>query len=164
MNKTFTYALTKTLHHEGGLVDHPADPGGRTYRGLSQRFLTRIGLTVDDILAEESLVAKVYYENFWLPCRCDEIQSELIAGKLFDMAVNMGQRRAVKLVQSSIVNIVVDGAIGPKTLHAINTLSLVDYTVLDKIRKAQADYYLALIKKRPSLGVFELGWLRRAVQ
>lgn len=33
----FDRALPHVLIHEGGKVDHPKDPGGRTYKGITQR-------------------------------------------------------------------------------------------------------------------------------
>ena len=37
MSPAFRRALDRTLGYEGGLVAHPADPGGRTYQGVTQR-------------------------------------------------------------------------------------------------------------------------------
>jgi hypothetical protein len=36
MPAAFNRALEMVLHHEGGFVDHPADPGGATNRGVTQ--------------------------------------------------------------------------------------------------------------------------------
>ncbi|MFM2129928.1 MAG: hypothetical protein RL477_1474, partial [Pseudomonadota bacterium] len=34
---TWPQALAAVLKHEGGYVNHPADPGGRTNLGVTQR-------------------------------------------------------------------------------------------------------------------------------
>ncbi|MFC0282395.1 glycosyl hydrolase 108 family protein [Camelimonas abortus] len=34
---TYKEALSAVLKHEGGYVNHPADPGGATNRGVTQR-------------------------------------------------------------------------------------------------------------------------------
>jgi len=36
-SSAFETALPFVLRWEGGFVDHPADPGGRTNRGVTQR-------------------------------------------------------------------------------------------------------------------------------
>ena len=82
MKENFQDALQITLRWEGGLVDHPADPGGLTKWGVSLRFLRAIGVdlngdgTVDgrDIrsLTHEQRDA-IYRDHFWDRCRCDEL-------------------------------------------------------------------------------------------
>ena len=177
---TFQYALYCTLHHEGGFVDDPDDPGGATYRGVSLRFLRSIGEDIDgdgdvdydDIIAltraEPDRIASIYREQFWLPNRLHELQSELIAVKAFDMCVNLGGRKAWKLIQraarSGVEHLKVDGIVGPKTIGAVNSLASTDYRLLAMIRQQQADFYGRLIHSRPRLAKFELGWLRRAAQ
>lgn len=173
---TFEYALAKTLHHEGGFVDDPDDPGGATYRGVSLRFLRSVGEDIDgdgdvdydDIIAlrrsDPDVLARIYKDYFWVPSRCDDIVSELVAVKLFDMAVNMGQRRAVRITQQAVGNLAVDGMLGPKTLGAINEASSTDYYLIGKIRQGQAAFYRMLIGQKPQFEKYRLGWLRRAAQ
>ena len=36
MLKNFVTSLETVLKHEGGYVDHPKDPGGRTNMGITQ--------------------------------------------------------------------------------------------------------------------------------
>lgn len=172
---SFRWALTNVLHHEGGLVDHPDDPGGITNFGVSLRFLRASGIDVDgdgDIDAEDIRnlhrpdAAEIYREWFWKPAKCDEIRSELIHVKVFDMAVNMGQKQAYKLVQRALnrlgKSLTVDGIVGPNTLGAINSMTDEDFNLVEEIRHEQADFYLRLIDQKPRLAAFRKGWLRRA--
>lgn len=164
-------------HHEGGFVDHSDDPGGPTNFGVSLRFLRQEGIDIDgdgdidldDIRAVTAAKSRdIYKEKFWIPCRCAEIRSHMVAAKVFDMAVNMGQRQAYKLVQRAVnaleykPSLIIDGLVGVKTIEAINSYEREDYVLLDAIREEQADFYETLINDKPELASFRLGWLRRA--
>lgn len=174
--KTFNYAFDATMYHEGGFTDHPLDTGGATKFGISLRFLRSIGadldgdgdIDIDDILlVTEDHARKFYYEYFWLEAKCHKVKSELLAAKIFDIAVNAGVSRAWKIVQASINNfypsrLKVDGIPGTNTLEAINEMSPVDWNLLEDIRTEQKYFYKQLVEKNPSFSVFKLGWLRRA--
>lgn len=180
----FDWAVECVLHHEGGFVFHPDDPGGATNYGISLRYLVSRGdldgdglpdgdldgdgdVDVDDIRHATRFDAReLYYTGFWKPIRASEIKSGLISTKFFDMAVNMGSRQATRLLQRACNNLGStlkdDGAIGPNTLKAVNSYLSKDYQLLDRLRVAQAEFYETLIKRKPSLGTFRLGWRRRA--
>lgn len=174
--KVFNYAFEATMYHEGGFSDHPLDTGGATKFGISLRFLRSIGadldgdgdIDIDDVLlVTEDSARQFYYDYFWIEAKCNKIKSELLAAKIFDMAVNVGPKRAWKIVQSAINNfepqkVKIDGIPGPNTLEAINSMSSVDWNLLEEIRTEQKYFYKNLIEKNPSFSAFRLGWLRRA--
>lgn len=175
MSKNFDWALQCILHHEGGFVDHKNDPGGATDKGISLRFLRSIGedingdgdIDVDDIRAlDDKDVERLYETHFWKPAKCDKIKSSMIATKVFDMAVNMGPGQAWKIVQAACGTLgavlTVDGKAGPKTIDAVNSLTDRDYMLVTNIRREQDKFYETLIKNKPSLSDFRLGWRRRA--
>lgn len=134
----FDKAFEKVMWEEGGYTNHPDDPGGATKYGVSLRWLKSIfgDLNEDgvvdehDVLVVDKMVAKrLFYEHFWKPNRCGEIAYEELAIKLFDLSVLMGVHTAAKLLQKAY-NVLtpdpewqlkVDGLVGPKTLHAVNT-------------------------------------------
>jgi lysozyme family protein len=151
MSKTFDWALACVLHHEGGFVNNPNDPGGATDFGVSLRFLRSVGEDIDD---------------FWKPAKCDKIKSELVAVKVFDMAVNMGAKQAWKLVQRAVntlgYSLTVDGKPGPATLSAVKELTDRDFMLVTNLRREQDRFYNSLIQSKPSLAEFRLGWRRRA--
>lgn len=113
LNKTlFTLALDFVLAAEGGVSDDPADAGGLTKYGISQKSYPDIDistLTLDD-------ACRIYYQDYWLRCRCDELP-DYIAVVVFDTAVNMGQRQAARLLQQAL-GVQVDGILGPRTRAA----------------------------------------------
>lgn len=157
----FNRAIATILKHEGGYVNHPNDPGGETKYGITKRTYPHLNirtLTVDD-------AKEIYYNDWWAKHGYENFEF-LVAEKVFDMAVNMGARRAHKLLQKAANNLgvrpqlVVDGIIGRNTLTKVNSLN--GAAVREELRKQQKDYYLRLIAKRPSLAVFKNGWLRRA--
>ena len=174
-SKSFEWALTCVLHHEGGFVDHASDPGGATNKGISLRFLRGAGedidgdgdIDVDDILAlDDDNVSRLYETHFWKPAKCDKIKSQMIATKVFDMAVNMGVGQAWKLVQRACntlgTQLVEDGKAGPATLAAVDSLTDRDFMLLTNLRREQDKFYASLIANKPSLQAFRLGWRRRA--
>ena len=113
----FDTAFAKLIAHEGGLVDHPSDPGGLTNFGISRRSYPG-----EDIRGMTLARAKeIYRRDFWGPAGCDSAPAG-VKFDLFDMAVNSGVSRAVKTLQHA-VGTVEDGILGPKTLQAVQSMS-----------------------------------------
>ena len=111
----FQAALPFILRWENGYVNHPADPGGATNRGVTQRvydeWRTRQGLPARDVRqVTDDEVHAIYEANYWVPPRCDLLQRQLDLVQ-FDTAVNMGVGRAVRMLQASL-GCAVDGADG----------------------------------------------------
>lgn len=160
-SEKFNKAVSTILKHEGGYVNHPNDPGGETRYGISKHSYPDIDikhLTLDD--------AKViYFRDWWVKHNYENFEF-VVGEKVFDMAVNMGARRAHKLLQKAANDLgvrpqlKVDGIIGRNTLTRVNSLN--GSAVREELRRLQKQYYLNLIAKRPSLAVFKNGWLRRA--
>lgn len=113
----FDKALEHILEYEGGLVDHPNDPGGLTNFGISLRAFPQLGRDGIRNLTKQS-AGVIYRTNYWDNCRVDELPEELKL-MVFDCSVNQGSSFARKTLQSA-VNVTVDGIIGPKTLEAVS--------------------------------------------
>lgn len=148
----FDRAIKYVLQHEGGLVNDPADPGGLTNRGITQRDYPHIDIRA---LTEAETIA-IYRKDYWRPVY-DEMTDADAACKIFDMAVNMGHRQAHKLLQRG-VGVDDDGVFGPVTLAAANGC----HNLTDRLCKQQAEFYQVLVMKRPALHKFLNGWLNRA--
>ena len=74
---TWPKALAAVLKHEGGYVNHPADPGGRTNLGVTQRVWEAWTNQPADEAAMRALtpelVAPLYRERYWNAVRGDEL-------------------------------------------------------------------------------------------
>ena len=114
MKDNFDECLKMLLHHEGGYVNHPKDPGGETNLGVTKRVYEKWGGTKDmkDLTFDD--VAPIYKKNYWNRCKCDDLESG-VDWVVFDWAVNSGTGRSAKAIQK-ICGAAQDGAIGPKTL------------------------------------------------
>lgn len=160
MNKNFQQALEKVLKHEGGFVNHPADPGGATNKGITlatyRRYIKKNG-TVDDLktLTIEQ-AGKVYKAQYWDKVRGDDLPSGLDYA-VFDFAVNSGPAKAAKELQKAL-GVTQDGIIGPITLEAAraaNTKFLIDRL---------CDNRLAFLKRLKTWPTFGKGWDRRVAE
>lgn len=155
-------ALRFVLRWEGGFVDHPNDPGGRTNKGVTQKvydaWRQRQGQAPRDVkLIDDTEVHAIYAADYWTPPRCDLLASPLDLVQ-FDTAVNMGVGRAVRFLQAA-VGCDVDGDFGPGTERAVAKCDA-GASVADYCRRREA-FYRALAEKNPKLQVFLKGWLNR---
>lgn len=163
----FEIAIPHVLAWEGGYVNHPADPGGETNKGITDRLDGKIDGKVDldgdgygdvDIKSLTVDQAKeVYKRRFWDKMRGDEIESQAIAEILFDGYVNMGAN-AIKMIQN-LVGVQQDGQIGPKTIEAINGSD--ELWLYTEYRNERKKFYINLANRKPQLQVFLKGWLNR---
>lgn len=152
----FDLAIGGLLRREGGLVNHPDDPGGLTNFGISKRAYPGIDIAA---LTPDSAAA-IYYSDYWMPLRCDEINAQQVASGLFDAAVNMGKTTAVKLLQR-IISTEPDGVMGDKTLAAVNAREAGWLTM--KYGLARIERYASLAENQKLRGFF-LGWVRRTLE
>lgn len=110
MKSNFDACLSEVLAHEGGYVNHPADPGGETNMGISRRSYPR-----EDIRGMTRVrAAQIYRRDFWHPVRGDDLPPglDLVA---FDAGVNSGVSRGAKWLQGAL-GVAQDGRIGPQTV------------------------------------------------
>jgi lysozyme family protein len=145
----FEFVVEEIIRHEGGLVNHPSDPGGLTKYGISQRAypnLDIMNLSMDD-------AKEIYRKDYWEKCRLDEVQGSLRL-IIMDGAVNHGINRAIRLLQE-VVNLTTDGIMGPMTIKRINSLDA---------KNVVRDYALRRHSFYTSLSTwdsFGKGWSRR---
>jgi uncharacterized protein (TIGR02594 family) len=160
----FETALSHVLEMEGGWSDDPFDPGGPTNRGLTlatyASFTGRtLGTTTAEALTFElktispTLVAQIYRERYWAPCRAYEMPAP-VALMHFDAAVNHGVAGAARLLQQA-AEVDIDGEIGPITMGAVRAADPAH--LVDRYAEARRARYRAL----PHFWRFGRGWLAR---
>ena len=101
----FDECLQIILHHEGGYVNHPKDPGGETNLGVTKRVYEEHGGTKDMKDLEFEDVAPIYKKSYWDRVKGDELPAGLDLC-VFDFGVNAGTGRAAKYLQTlSLIHI-----------------------------------------------------------
>lgn len=168
--ENFHKANAFTQKWEKGYVNHPKDPGGATYNGVSLRFLKQTGIDVNgdghidinDILhlyhnKDQEAVDAIFYKAFWRDPKLDQYRSLPIQCVLYDCNVNTGRTQSVKCLQRACnfvagrPALVVDGKAGPKTLAM--TLELVDankgHAVAHAFLEARMNFHNKLANNSP---------------
>jgi lysozyme family protein len=150
-------AFKLMLKSEGGYVDHPTDPGGRTNLGVTQATWENwIGRGSDEAemrgLTPEK-VEPLYKKKYWDAVRGDELPAG-ISYLCFDFAVNAGAGRSIKTLQSA-VGVTPDGGFGPITMAAVQAVDPVE--LIERFSQAKEDFYRSL----NTFSVFGKGWLNR---
>ena len=153
----FSKCLEVILHHEGGYVNHPKDPGGETNLGVTKRVYEEFGGTKDmkDLTQED--VEPIYEKNYWDKLKCDDMPDGLDL-MLFDFGVNAGPGRAAKFVQE-LVGTTVDGGIGPMSLKAIN--EYIETHGISQTIKEYANMRQRYYEGLSTFDTFGKGWTRR---
>ena len=152
----FKECLDIVLKSEGGFVNNPADPGGRTNLGVTQRvwedFVGHPVSEADMRALTPEKVAPLYEQRYWRPTYC-EVLPRGLSLLVFSMGINAGPGRSVKLLQSCL-GCVADGVIGPKTMELIKSANVAD--LIQRFSEARRHYYESLNKP-----MFIKGWLNR---
>src|SRR5271154_4003500 len=94
----FTEAVSLTLVHEGGYSNDESDPGGATNMGILQRDLPNI--PIQTLTRPQAM--EYYQQHFWPPLY-DEITSQKLGSKIFDMGILFGLKEAVELIQQGVL-------------------------------------------------------------
>ena len=184
---TLEDAMPYLLEDEGQWAFIPGDKGGMTYCGIARNehpewegwaIIDALNLPVHDahtcnaILKEnaqiQSLVLKFYRSEYWC---YDGLQSQDVASKLFNGAVNMeGNGRkgsAITAFQRAICvqiknTIPIDGCYGPNTEAMANRCD--QDGLLEDLARQFVLHYQAILKANPSDEKFRAGWMARAAK
>jgi lysozyme family protein len=157
----FDHALSVILHHEGGYVNNPKDPGGMTNLGVTKSvWESYIGRTVTEAemrALTPATVAPLYRRNYWNAVSGDDLPAAL-ALCVFDFAVNAGPARANRYLQS-LLRVAQDGKTGPMTVSAAKAFVAAhgERQAVIAYQEARRGYYRSL----STFATFGRGWLRR---
>jgi len=165
MKENWKQAFEQMLASEGGFTDDERDKGnklpdgrkGSTMLGVTQfNWENHIGhqvtheqmrkLTADD-------VEPLYKKKYWDVVRADELPSG-IDYLIFDMGVNAGPGRSIKLLQA-VVGVTPDGGLGPISMAAVLAADPVE--LIEKFSQAKEEFYRGL----DDFPVHGKGWLNR---
>jgi lysozyme family protein len=104
---------------------------------------------------------EIYKEHYWDKNKVESLPEQL-RHIYFDMCVNQGKSRAVKILQRAAnakgKDLKVDGGLGPKTIAAM------DGVELQRVRAYRIKYYADLVTRKPDLEKFYYGWFRRGLE
>jgi len=160
MKENFDSALAAVLHHEGGFVNHPKDPGGMTNLGVTKKVWEEwLGYEVDEKVMRSltpNHVWPMYKSKYWDKIKGDDLPDG-VDYIVFDAAVNSGPSRAAKWLQAA-VGADVDGSIGAGTLKAV-----ADFPASDLIHAYQSKR-LEFLQNLPTWETFGKGWGRRVAE
>lgn len=153
--------LDRILGSEGGYTDDRADAGSWTGGKVGHGELkgTKFGISaasyphLDIKNLEIADAERIFIDDYMKPIRAGQYRDG-VAFQLFDLAVNSGPGRAIKLLQKAI-GTTQDGIVGPATLSALKSLSESDIIML--VIAARIDFMRSL-KNWPDHGN---GWMGR---
>lgn len=162
----FAAWLKLELTFEGGRVDDPQDPGGRTAFGVTQRvyngYRKKRNLPLRDVFKIEATeIAEIYRTGYWDKVRADELPDGLDM-VVADGAINSGPSQAVKWLQRALGPVYkgrVDGVMGDTTLAAVATIDDIDQLIARTLERR-----LAFLKALKTFKRFGRGWTSRVNQ
>ncbi len=159
--KLFDAALAFTLYFEGGFSNHPADKGGRTYRGILQTeynaYRARRGLPPLDVTKMSEAELLEIYQGYWDGSQAVQMHPSL-AIVMFDTAVNFGIHNSITFLQQAL-GLSQTGVFDAQTIYALQqgnnkytAMQIVNERILYRYKRVQED---------PSQMAFFHGWLSR---
>lgn len=162
----FNPAFERMLMNEGGfkLTNIAGDRGGQTYAGIARNPNPQWqGWSYIDRgeIPPTALVRAFYKTEFWDKVQGDSIVSQEVASNIFDFAVNAGVRTSVKLAQLC-VQVSADGALGPKSLEALNACNPEVFVL--RFALAKITRYRDIVTKDRTQIKFLLGWINRTLK
>ena len=140
----FDDIIEVVLEHEGGYVNDPDDPGGETNFGIAKRSHP----DVDIANLTKDGAKEIYKEHYWDRNKVEDLSEEL-RHIYFDMCVNQGRGRAVKIMQRAAnargAGLKVDGGMGPITIAAMKGLEI------GRVRAYRVKYYTDLVTRKQDI-------------
>jgi len=160
----FDLIIPAILIAEGGakITEDPADPGGLTKYGISQRAYP--GQNIRDLTEERA--KELYKRDYWDKVNGDLIPDDHLAHFVLDVAVNMGVSAACGELQAAInrvagKNVIAeDGRIGRETLRALERQS--SPVVLRSMLRSRIERYARIVAGKPTSAKYLAGWIRRS--
>lgn len=130
----FEVAHKGTSVNEGDYANDKNDRGGETWKGIARtknpqwlgwkiidqyRNDSRFPAILNSLPALEVEVLKFYRAQYWNVIKGDQLKHQEVANSLYDSAVNMGPKQAIKLAQRA-AGITDTGVMDMLTLNTFN--------------------------------------------
>jgi len=168
--------IEEVMGREGGYSSHPADKGGPTRWGISQRVARAHGYGGDMRQFPRAEAVAIYRMIYWLRPALERVarHAPRVAAEMFDTGVNMGPAIAVGFLQralnalnrgaSDYPDIAAGTAIDAPTEQALAAFMARrgaggETVLLKAIEALQGERYLRLAEQRPANEAFLYGWL-----
>lgn len=167
----FNLAIGATLRSEGSSLNN--NPVTREYSkfGITVGFLKSVYTDLNPMQIREAIrnmsepqATALYKAVIWDRQRLDQIESDNLAAKVFDICVSLGNKAAITLLQESandclVEQLNIDGKLGAASISAVNSIpEVVLYAAF--VERVEARYR-ALAAANPKNAVFLAGWLAR---
>lgn len=154
------------LRREGSkYTNHPSDRGGPTKWGITQAVLSEVrgkpASEADVAALTEAEARSIYEARYIRQPRFDQIANAALRDLVIDCGVNHGPGRAARWLQDA-AGVTADGAIGPKTLTAVNGAD--PRVMYCKVLAARVRFYGRIIADDPRQAAFAAGWANRAAE
>ena len=182
----FEKSINFVLKHEGLYSNNKNDKGGSTKFGISLRYLEALykkdpismqglDLNKDGVINDydiynmrKSEAIEIYRKYWWDAYGYGKISNQKLATKLFDISINIGQRRAHLLFKKALrkniffKKVSLDEKLEYNTIVNVNRLC---YFVCDSLIKdfelEVIEFYNDLVDKNPRYKTFIKGWINR---
>ena len=168
--------IDEVIGREGGYSNHPADRGGATRWGVTEKVARAHGYRGEMRHYPREEAKAVYRRLYWLRPGFDRVAEHAprLAAELFDTGVNMGPGVAAGFLQralnalnrgaSDYADIAVDRQIGTATIEALRRFiarrgAAGEAVLLKAVEALQGERYIKLAEDRPANEAFLYGWL-----
>jgi lysozyme family protein len=148
----FDVVFANTLAIEQGYSNNPADPGGATMWGITERVARANGYMGDMRQLPQATASAIAKKVYWDPYLLDQMPV-VVGFQVFDIVYNGGQ--AVKWLQQALA-VTADGVVGAQTVAAARAAD--PWKVVALMNASRLEYYAGLGQLWPTFGK---GWARR---
>lgn len=191
----FKQAHRLTLAIEGGYSNDKDDPGGETFKGIARNYHpTWEGWEIIDSIKNKpcfpqcamandeltKLENSFYKKKFWDVMKLDYLVNQRVANELYDSGVNIGWRKVAKWFQEALNllnrdqkdynDLVVDGAIGNKSLEAFKSYMNTgkfgsrsrdknEQVIIKLLNYYQIHHYVSITGSKPKFEKYIYGWI-----
>ena len=172
--------IDATIGREGGYSNHPADTGGPTRWGITERVARANGYQGDMRALSRETAVLIYKTQYLIRPGFADVAalSPRIGEELFDSGVNIGPARPALWFQMALNalnnggtlygDVAEDGDVGPGTLAAFKAYlrargADAESVMLKVLNGLQLAFYIDISRSRAANEAFTFGWVRARV-